>query len=146
MKWFLLELLTSLNMSSIVHKLKLLTVQGGRTRLFFFFCCLAKYRCSLPSLQRIKNKKWFFFSSRTLFAKRNMKFNFICTNLMFGWILKTFWTLMQYMQTARSRFPLVSIREITLRRLKQKKQINCTSIIQGVSTLSVSPIYYLVII
>lgn len=122
MKWFLLELLTSLNMSSIVHKLKLLTVQGGRTRLFFFFCCLAKYRCSLPSLQRIKNKKWFFFSSRTLFAKRNMKFNFICTNLMFGWILKTFWTLMQYMQTARSRFPLVSIREITLRRLKQKNK------------------------
>lgn len=64
----------------------------------------------------------FFFSSRTLFAKRNMKFNFVCTNLTFGWILKTFWTLMQYMQTARSRFPLVSIREITLRRLKQKNK------------------------
>lgn len=60
-----------------------------------------------------------FFSSRTLFARRNMKFNFICTNLMFGWILKTFWTLMQYIQTARSRFPLVSIREITLSGLKQ---------------------------
>lgn len=142
MKWFLLELLTYLNMSSIVHKLKLLTVQGGRTRLFFF-CCLAKYRCSLPSLQRIKNKKWFFFfSSRTLFAKRNMKFNFICTNLMFGWILKTFWTLMQYMQTARSRFPLVSIREITLRRLKQKTNQLHEYYSRCLNTLSVTNILF----